>query len=462
MPKNQAPGIQYPNIRSHVAPAVDDAIRNAFDNLFYLRTRLDAIMGQVSTLSAGQTAQVTQQIKNEITNLIGGGSTTISTGTTALSGTHAERLSTYSSPLPAVGTIYYETDRNSYYEVVTNLLGVSGWVLIAAYMVGAIASRPADLATADQGFTFYATDATETTEYIWTGAAWVSPIPDASATVRGAVTTGVQSFAGNKNFTGSVGVGVAPTAALHLRAGTAAADTAPLRFTTGVNLAAPVAGTMEFSSSILYFTPSATQYPVLLSTFPEAQDITFGTVTGTKIGTAANQKLAFYNATPIVQPSGDILAKLSALGLITSPTLGYGSMYGDDISQAVVVVAANTSYEVGGSLLTSLCDTNAWTFQNSKELKCLVQGIYLITWSMTVSCVSASQGISGCVMEDGVANVASTNHGFGESAAAPVSLSGSVIISVAVNGLISLAAANNTSTDDLVVQHANLTIIRVG
>jgi len=35
-----------------------------------------------------------------------------------------------------------------------------------------------------------------------------------------------------------------------------------------------------------------------------AQDFTLDTITGTKFGTAATQKLAFWGATPIVQPSG--------------------------------------------------------------------------------------------------------------------------------------------------------------
>jgi hypothetical protein len=32
-------------------------------------------------------------------------------------------------------------------------------------------------------------------------------------------------------------------------------------------------------------------------------NLTFGTVTGTQIGTAANQKLAFFGKTPVVQPT---------------------------------------------------------------------------------------------------------------------------------------------------------------
>jgi hypothetical protein len=32
-------------------------------------------------------------------------------------------------------------------------------------------------------------------------------------------------------------------------------------------------------------------------------NLTFGTVTGTQIGTAANQKLGFFGKTPVVQPT---------------------------------------------------------------------------------------------------------------------------------------------------------------
>ena len=54
---------------------------------------------------------------------------------------------------------------------------------------------------------------------------------------------------------------------------------------------------------------------------PAAANIALATTTGTKIGTAPNQLLGFYNTPPIVQPSGNILTALSNLGLVTSPTI---------------------------------------------------------------------------------------------------------------------------------------------
>jgi hypothetical protein len=40
-----------------------------------------------------------------------------------------------------------------------------------------------------------------------------------------------------------------------------------------------------------------------LFTIADALNIAVGTTTGTKIGTATTQKLAFWNATPVVQPT---------------------------------------------------------------------------------------------------------------------------------------------------------------
>ena len=62
---------------------------------------------------------------------------------------------------------------------------------------------------------------------------------------------------------GNVGIGQAtPTAALHLKAGTATASTAPLKFTSGTNLTTAEAGAVEFDGTNLLFTPSTTRHTV--------------------------------------------------------------------------------------------------------------------------------------------------------------------------------------------------------
>ncbi len=76
---------------------------------------------------------------------------------------------------------------------------------------------------------------------------------------------------------------------------------------TGVVLTTCTAGMNlgTFSNTQLSFWTNNTQQWSITSggilTAVDAKDIAFGTTTGTKIGTATSQKLAFYNATPIVQ-----------------------------------------------------------------------------------------------------------------------------------------------------------------
>ena len=68
---------------------------------------------------------------------------------------------------------------------------------------------------------------------------------------------------------GNVGIGqTTPTAVLHLKAGTATASTAPLKFATGTVLTTPEAGTMEFTNSEtgLTFTAVSTRRQVVLDT----------------------------------------------------------------------------------------------------------------------------------------------------------------------------------------------------
>jgi hypothetical protein len=63
-------------------------------------------------------------------------------------------------------------------------------------------------------------------------------------------------------FNGGGNVGIrttAPTARLQIGAGTATANTAPLKFTSGTNLTTPEAGAMEYDGTNLYFTPVASR-----------------------------------------------------------------------------------------------------------------------------------------------------------------------------------------------------------
>lgn len=57
---------------------------------------------------------------------------------------------------------------------------------------------------------------------------------------------------------GRLGIGVTPTAFIHLKAGSATASTAPLKFTSGTDLTTAEAGAMEYDGTNLHFTAVGT------------------------------------------------------------------------------------------------------------------------------------------------------------------------------------------------------------
>jgi hypothetical protein len=62
-----------------------------------------------------------------------------------------------------------------------------------------------------------------------------------------------------------------------------------------------------------------------LVSLPDASNVQLGTGTGTKIGTATTQKIGFYNATPVVQPTA-VADATDAASVITQLNLLLGRM----------------------------------------------------------------------------------------------------------------------------------------
>lgn len=94
---------------------------------------------------------------------------------------------------------------------------------------------------------------------------------------------------------GNVGIGqTSPTARLHIAAGTASAETSPLKFTSGTNLTTPEAGAMEYDGTSLYFSPSTTRRTVVLDTATQ-------TLTNKRI----NPRVQAVTSASTVTPSAD-------------------------------------------------------------------------------------------------------------------------------------------------------------
>jgi hypothetical protein len=243
---------------------------------------------------------------------------------------------------------------------------------------------------------------------------------------------------------GNTGHGVlVPTALVHIAAGTATASTAPLKFTSGVSLTNPEAGTIEFTTDNLYFTiTTGTARKGFV--FDNGTSLTSGRIPyATTNGRLTDSSSLTYDGTAALIPNV------------------YGSMYADEASITVTVSVSNTYYQVASGITGGL--QNGCTFQNSKEVKVLYAGNYLVRWSMSVNCGSNSQDIAGCVMHGGVAQTNTTNHQYSNTGASKnVSISGTGIITCAADDLLSLAVANHTAANNLVVEHINFTVNRVG
>ncbi|MEI7529159.1 MAG: hypothetical protein WCK76_09455, partial [Elusimicrobiota bacterium] len=128
---------------------------------------------------------------------------------------------------------------------------------------------------------------------------------------------------GQGNLAGNVGIGTtSPTAALHLKAGSYAAGTAPLKLTSGTNLSATEAGAVEFDGSHLYFTVANSGPRYQLD-----QQATSGNLTGdvTSVGSVTTLTNA------------PVIAKV-----LTGYTSGAGTVSsGDSILQAIQKLNGN-------------------------------------------------------------------------------------------------------------------------
>lgn len=73
-------------------------------------------------------------------------------------------------------------------------------------------------------------------------------------------------------------------------------------------------------------------------TMTNAKNLIIGTGTGSKIGTSTTQKIGFWNATPVVQQTGNVMTALVTTGLMASPTLAES-----DITNLVTDLAAKAA-----------------------------------------------------------------------------------------------------------------------
>lgn len=155
-----------------------------------------------------------------------------------------------------------------------------------------------------------------------------------------------------------------------------------------------------------------------------------------------------------VEINGDLDFTDSGSGLI------YGGMGQHDGVTTVTITAANTfatTTGMSGSLFNNV------TFQNSQELLIAVDGVYNINWDLSYELNGSNEEIEGAVGINGVAQLTfATAHRHISSANDIGAMGPGNFFALTAGDVISLMVTNETNTSDVIVDHANLTIWKIG
>jgi hypothetical protein len=138
-------------------------------------------------------------------------------------------------------------------------------------------------------------------------------------------------------------------------------------------------------------------------------------------------------------------------------------MFVDNASIAVVITVIDTPVEITSGLAAGaqhLC-----VFQNGHEIRVPVDGDYLITYSISgqVDAV-ANKEMESKLFINNVAQGQGSSHAEVSPGGAgrPETVSGSTILSLHANDLVSLGVENHTDTTDFVIVHVSLSIMKIG
>ncbi|MFT3703170.1 MAG: hypothetical protein QM802_12405 [Agriterribacter sp.] len=133
---------------------------------------------------------------------------------------------------------------------------------------------------------------------------------------------------------GDLGIGVVtPTADLHIKAGTAAATTAPLKFTAGTNMTTPEAGAVEFDGTN-YFATSGTVRYTLAKTLTATATLDFASTA------------ALNSRDLTVTVTGAAVGDVVAIGVAPALMLA-NSCYSGYVSAANTITVRFNNYSVG-------------------------------------------------------------------------------------------------------------------
>jgi hypothetical protein len=151
---------------------------------------------------------------------------------------------------------------------------------------------------------------------------------------------------------------------------------------------------------------------------------------------------------------GDIIFTGGGAGLC------YGSMAQENVPTTVTIETAGIAVILDG--MTG-GNTNNVTFQNNQELKVAKAGKYFISWAVSFDMASGSgQEVEGKIGIGGTGQAAGSAHrtiGTGNDTG---SICGSAILTLSADDLVTIMLENESSTVNIVVAHASLTLMQIG
>ena len=165
-----------------------------------------------------------------------------------------------------------------------------------------------------------------------------------------AIGNGLRSNAAPSNgllVQGNTGIGVtSPTAVLHLKGGTVAANTAPLKLTSGINLTTPEDGAVEYNGTHFFATVGATRYQLDQQSPASFTGSLAGDVTGTQSATAVGK----INGTSLAGLTTGILKNTTTTGV---PSIAVAADF-PTLNQNTTGTAAGLSANIAESQVTNL------------------------------------------------------------------------------------------------------------
>ena len=168
----------------------------------------------------------------------------------------------------------------------------------------------------------------------------------------------------------------------------------------------------------------------------------------------------FLDEDDFASDSASALATQQSIKAFIRSQQAHGVMAQHAQSTTVTIVTQSTWTEIASGFTDGSGD--GVVFQNSKELKVVKPGIYVLNWNISIQmAMGGSVAIVGGITLNGTINVLTTAHANIAAANDLVNISGTAVLTLVADDLIRLALINLTNTNNFVVEHAAITMSKV-